>query len=150
MVSSPASLNFLFLLIIIALASHANNAVATENPAELASAIAYLGSSLLGQRYGVQTNEAFMIVVTILIATAFFSFVCPQTLPHHPRIKELTPYVPIVKITMLVYRPAVSRVAAAATNPIVATVLERVMCHVRSLNLPEDQETRIVIAPAMR
>jgi hypothetical protein len=32
----------------------------------------------------------------------------------------------------------------------VATILEMVMCHVRSLNFPDDQETAIVTAPAMR
>lgn len=95
-------------------------------------------------------KEAFITVVTIEIATAFFSLVCPQTLPHHPRIKLLTPYVPIVKTTMLVYRPAVSSVAQAAAKPTVATAFEIVMCHVRSLNLPDDQETKIVTAPAIR
>lgn len=45
-------------------------------------------------------KDAFMTVVTMPMATAFFSFVCPQVLPHHPRISEFTPYVPMVKTTM--------------------------------------------------
>ena len=43
-----------------------------------------------------------------------------------------------------------SIVKHAATNPIVATALEMVMCHVRSLNLPLLHETAIVTAPAIK
>jgi hypothetical protein len=45
-------------------------------------------------------KDAFITVVTIPIETAFFSGVCPQVDPHHPRIRELTPYVPMVKMIM--------------------------------------------------
>lgn len=74
------------------LASHASAAVATENPADAPKATLYSGASALNQRYGVlircelhvyifltrnthQMKEAFMMVVTILMETAFFSFV---------------------------------------------------------------------------
>lgn len=63
---------------------------------------------------------------------------------------ELTPYVPMVKITMETYRPAKFIVAAAEMKPTTATALDAVICHVRSLNLPDDQDTAMVTAPAMR
>jgi hypothetical protein len=97
-----------------------------------------------------QIKLAFITVVTIPIATAFFSGVCPHVEPHHPRISELTPYVPMVKMTIAVYRPATLMGAEATRKPTTATHLEMVMCHVRSLNLPEDHETAIVTAPAIR
>jgi uncharacterized membrane protein len=101
-------------------ATHASSAVATEKAAEELSAMTYRGPSVLGQRYGVlsiplatvfvsvstrygmtyQMKEAFITVVTMPIATAFFSGVWPHVEPHHPRISELTPYVPMVKIIM--------------------------------------------------
>jgi hypothetical protein len=40
--------------------------------------------------------------------------------------------------------------AQATRKPIVATILEMVMCHVRSLNFPEDQDTAMVTTPAIR
>ena len=43
-----------------------------------------------------------------------------------------------------------SSVRHAARNPTVATALEAVMCQVRSLSLPLDQETAMVMAPARR
>ena len=51
---------------------------------------------------------------------------------------------------MEIYLPTVFNVAAAATNPTTATALETVMCQVLSLSLPEDHETRIVTAPAIK
>lgn len=51
---------------------------------------------------------------------------------------------------MATYRPARLSVAKAATKPTVATDLDMVMCQVRSLNLPEDQDTAIVMKPAIR
>ena len=134
----------------ITLATQAKAAVAMLKAALLDMAITYRGSSLFGQRYGVHMKLIFIMVVTILMATAFFSLVWPQTLPHQPNIKLFTPYVPMVKMTIDTYRPARSRVAAAAANPTVATALEMVICQVRSLNRPEDQETITVMTPAMR
>ena len=55
-----------------------------------------------------------------------------------------------MKITMATYLPARFRVAKAAMKPTVATILEIVMCQVLSLNLPEDQDTAMVIKPAIR
>lgn len=57
-----------------------------------------------------------------------------------------------MKMTILRYLPTtlLEGITQATTKPIVATALEMVMCHVLSLNLPEDQETAIVTKPAMR
>ena len=41
-------------------------------------------------------------------------------------------------------------VVAPMTNPIMATDFEAVMCQVLSLSLPEIQETRMVLAPAIK
>lgn len=38
-----------------------------------------------------QMKDAFMTVVTMPMATAFFSGVCPQVEPHQPRMSEFTP-----------------------------------------------------------
>ena len=50
----------------------------------------------------------------------------------------------------LTYRTPIGLEVAAMTKPTIATDLEAVMCQVRSLNLPDNQDTRIVLAPAMR
>ena len=76
----------------------------------------------------------------IAIATARFSLVCPQVALTHPRMIELTAYVPIANITMLTYRAATLLTANPKTNPIIATHFAMVMCHVRSLRRPEDQD----------
>lgn len=65
-------------------------------------------------------------------------------------MRLLTPYVPIVNTTIEVYLPTILSVAAAAIKPTTATALDAVMCQVLSLNLPEDQDTRMVTAPAIR
>lgn len=56
----------------------------------------------------------------------------------------------MVKTTMLKYRMPVLKVVAPTTNPIIATDFEAVMCQVRSLNLPDIHDTKIVEAPAIR
>ena len=56
----------------------------------------------------------------------------------------------MVKITMAMYRPATLIGAHATRKPTVATHLEMVMCHVLSLNLPEDHDTAIVTTPAIK
>lgn len=84
--------------------------------------MAYRGPSDFGHKYGVQMKLAFMIVVTMEMETAFFSLVCEQTLPHQPRIRELTPYVPMVKIIMLTYLPAVFMAGQVVSDNIFATV----------------------------
>ena len=125
-------------------------AVAIKKPALEARAGVYLGSSAALHKYGVQMNEETIIVVTINTAAAFFSFVCPHTDAHQPRIRELTPQVPIVKTTTATYQPARFKVAKAATKPTVATDLEMVVCQVRSLKCPDDHDTAMVTNPAIR
>jgi hypothetical protein len=82
-------------------------------------------------------NEIFAMVLTIAREHAFFSFVCPQVADTQPRMMELTAYVPMAKTTMAKYRAPVLRVAAARTNPKMATSFAEVICQVRSLNLPD-------------
>ena len=84
------------------------------------------------------------------IVTAFFSNVCEHTVAAQPRMIELTPYVPMVKMHMAMYRPAVVSVAGAIAKPTMARPLQAEMCQVRSLYLPELSETRMEKAPAMR
>jgi hypothetical protein len=99
---------------------------------------------------GVHIKLAFIAVVTMEIAAAFFPLVCPHTLPQHPRMRLFAAQVPIAKATMETYRPVTPVVMAQVMKPMVACALESVRWRVRSLNLPEDQETRIVMASAMR
>jgi hypothetical protein len=44
-----------------------------------------------GRGFPYQMKDAFMMVVTMPIATALFSGVWPHVEPHQPRISELTP-----------------------------------------------------------
>lgn len=93
---------------------------------------------------------AFEIEVIIAIVTAFFSIVCEQTVAAHPRMIELTPYVPRQKIHMATYRPAVLVSAGAKAKPRIATALQPTMCHDRSFHRPEVQETNRVPKPAIK
>ena len=95
-------------------------------------------------------NEAFITVVTIEMAAAFFSVLWPQVEPTQPKINELTAYVPIVKTTMAKYLTPVFITRAPTTKPIMATDFDAVICQVRSFILPEDQDTKSVEAPAIR
>jgi hypothetical protein len=152
------------------LTTHAVRAVAAEKAALEYIAMAYLGASLFGQRYylwvstksnvwngneywiltGVQMKLAFIIVETIPIAADFFSLVWPQVEPTHPRMRELTAYVPIQNTTMAKYRTPMLSELAPIMNPIMATDFDAVMCQVRSLNFPDSHETRMVDAPAIK
>jgi hypothetical protein len=82
------------------LAIHAIKAVPILNAALAINAGKYRGLSVACHRKGVQMKLTFMVVVTIDIAAAFFSFVCPQTLPHQPRMRLFTAYVPTAKMTI--------------------------------------------------
>lgn len=86
---------------------------------------------------GVQMKEALAMVFTIANEHALRSLVCPQVAETQPRMIELTAYVPIAKTTIAKYLAPVLSVAQARTKPKMATALAMVMCHVRSLNLPD-------------
>jgi hypothetical protein len=51
---------------------------------------------------------------------------------------------------MLKYRAPVLSVTAPIIKPVIATDFEAVMCQVHSLSLPESQDTKMVLAPAVR
>ena len=93
---------------------------------------------------------ALAIVLTIAKALAFFSFVCPQVLLTQPRMILLTAYVPTAKTHMEKYLAPVLSVAQPSTKPKMATALAAVMCQVRSLKRPLDQDQAILMAPAIR
>ena len=95
-------------------------------------------------------NEMLAIVFTIASEHAFFSFVCPHVLDTQPRIILLTAYVPMAKTTMAKYLTPVFRVAQASTKPVIAIIFATVMCHVRSLNLPELTDHAMEMKPAIR
>ena len=61
-----------------------------------------------------------------------------------------TPYVAPTKRTIAKYRAPILSVAVPTMKPMIATALDPVMCQVRSLKRPDDQETRTDITPAMR
>lgn len=88
--------------------------------------------------------------LTMLYAEAFFSCVCPQVLPTQPRIMLFTAYVPIVKTNIAKYRTPVLSVAQPVTNPAIAIILATVICHVLSLNRPDDIDQKMDVRPAMR
>lgn len=90
------------------------------------------------------------LTLTIASADAFFSLVCPQVLPHHARIMELTAYVPIVKTHMAKYRAPTLSVAQPRTKPNIAIIFATVMCHVLSLKWPDDRAHKMEIPPATR
>jgi hypothetical protein len=74
-----------------------------------------------------QMMEAFLTAVTIPIATAFSSGVCPHVLPHQPKISELTLYVPMAKMIVATQHPVVPIFAQANAKPKIATALEMVL-----------------------
>lgn len=80
----------------------------------------------------------------------FFSRIWPHTLPHRPSMSELTPYVPLQKMIMPAYRPAVFSTDVATMKPATATSVLMVMCQVRSLRRPELHETSMVAMQARR
>jgi hypothetical protein len=117
----------------------------------------YLGPSDFGHKYystvskisfqvsrvaltGVQIKLMLEILFTMESATALFSFVCPHVDPTQPRIILLTAYVPTANTIMLKYRAPMFKVAQPSTKPMMATIFATVMCHVRSLHFPEDQD----------
>ena len=52
-----------------------------------------------------------------------------------------TPYTAPTNSTIAKYRAPTLRETVPMMNPTIATAFEMVMCHVRSLNLPDDHET---------
>lgn len=63
---------------------------------------------------------------------------------------ELTAYVPIANTTMAKYRAPVLSVAQPRTKPKTAMALAMVMCHVRSLNRPDDHDQSTEMTPAIK
>jgi hypothetical protein len=88
--------------------------------------------------------------LAIAKAADFFSLVCPHVEETHPRMMELTPYVPMVKTHMAKYRAPLFRVAQPSTNPKMATSFAMVMCQVRSLKWPEEMAHPTEKIPAIR
>ena len=80
----------------------------------------------------------FAHMLTMLRATAFFSGACDSVDDTQPRMMLLTQYVPIEKRHIATYRVGTFNVTVARTNPTIATALEMVMCHVLSLNRPDE------------
>lgn len=140
----------MFSLIKTALKIHAHTTTPAENDALDDIAIIYLGAPLSGHKYGLYTKLTFPSVFTIAIVTAFFSGVCPSTCPHHDMQILLTPYVAAVKIIIATYLAATLVVLILKMKPTIAITFETVICQVRSLYLPELQQTRILVKQAKR
>lgn len=130
--------------------THANTTTPAENPILAYMAVANLGASLSGHRYGVYTLARLPRVFAIAMDTAFFSSVCPSVAATQATLMLLTPYVAPTNSIIAKYRAPMFNVPHATANPTIASNLEIVTCQVLSLKWPDDHETATEVKVARR
>ena len=95
-------------------------------------------------------KDAFANMLTMESDAAFFSCVWPQVADTQPRMILLAPYAPIAKRKQAVYLAPTLRVTHAMMKPMMATIMDTVICQVRSLRLPDEYANRTEAAAAVR
>lgn len=86
--------------------------------------------------------DALAMTLTTDRLTAFFSGLEPRVAETQPRIIDLTAHAPLAKGKHDTYRAAMLSVAHEMTKTTIAALMHAMICHVRSLNLPDDQPAR--------
>jgi hypothetical protein len=80
-------------------------------------------------------------------AAAFFSCVCPQVAVTQPIMIELQAYAPVQNRKQLKYRAPTFVVIQEMMKPTAANAIDKVICQLRSLRLPDDMAQRTETMP---